>query len=101
MVRPPSPGQADAYVPFIDGLRGIAVVAIILFHFDLFGLTGGYVGIDVLFVLSGFLIARSLDSRLRRDNLSWARFIDRRARRPLPSLPRTVTRTISVPLALL
>src|ERR1700761_1122432 len=101
MVRPPSPGQADAYFPFIDGLRGIAVVAIILFHFDLFKLTGGYIGIDVLFVMSGFLIAADIDYRLRRENFSLTRFFDRRARRLLPALAVSCTLCILAALALL
>jgi peptidoglycan/LPS O-acetylase OafA/YrhL len=70
----------------IDGLRAIAVIPVILFHagFDMF--SGGYVGVDVFFVISGYLITGILLDELERGDFSIARFYERRARRILPAL---------------
>jgi peptidoglycan/LPS O-acetylase OafA/YrhL len=75
-----------AYRPEIDGLRAVAVLPVILFHagFSLF--SGGYVGVDVFFVISGYLITGILISDLERGSFSIARFYERRARRILPAL---------------
>lgn len=70
----------------VDGLRSVAVLPVILFHagFDVF--SGGYVGVDVFFVISGYLITSILISDLERGDFSIARFYERRARRILPAL---------------
>ncbi|WP_298607167.1 acyltransferase family protein [uncultured Thiothrix sp.] len=74
------------YRPEIDGLRALAVVAVILFHmsFDLF--QGGFIGVDIFFVISGYLITSLIISDLKRNQFSLARFYERRARRILPAL---------------
>jgi peptidoglycan/LPS O-acetylase OafA/YrhL len=69
----------------IEGLRAVAVAAVVLYHAR-FGVSGGYVGVDVFFVVSGFLITRLLLSEAERDGrISIARFAARRARRLLPA----------------
>lgn len=70
----------------IDGLRAIAVVPVVLFHvgFEIFG--GGYVGVDVFFVISGYLITSILISDIERGRFSITTFYERRARRILPAL---------------
>ena len=70
----------------IDGLRAVAVLPVILFHagFNIF--SGGYVGVDVFFVISGYLITTILIADLERGDFSIARFYERRARRILPAL---------------
>ena len=81
-------GAAHAgYRPEIDGLRAIAVVAVILHHFDARLLPGGFLGVDVFFVISGFVITSSL-AGLPRENFPgfFGRFLARRARRLLPAL---------------
>ena len=73
------------YLPHVDGLRALAVAMVILFHFGL-GVPGGFVGVDVFFVISGFLITSIIRSELLQQSFSLARFWERRARRILPAL---------------
>ncbi|NBO55114.1 MAG: acyltransferase, partial [Actinobacteria bacterium] len=69
----------------IEGLRAIAVVAVLLFHFGVPHTGGGYVGVDVFFVISGFLITSLLVSeRDTTGRISMASFYTRRIRRLLP-----------------
>jgi peptidoglycan/LPS O-acetylase OafA/YrhL len=70
----------------IDGLRAVAVVPVILFHADFALFAGGYVGVDVFFVISGYLITSILINELEAGRFSLARFYERRARRILPAL---------------
>lgn len=74
------------YRPEIDGLRALAVIPVILFHagFDLF--SGGYVGVDVFFVISGYLITTILIEDIENNRFSISNFYKRRARRILPAL---------------
>jgi peptidoglycan/LPS O-acetylase OafA/YrhL len=74
-----------SYRPEIDGLRAIAVLAVVFFHADL-GFSGGYVGVDVFFVISGFLITALIIKDLEHGAFSLAAFWERRARRILPAL---------------
>ena len=70
----------------IDGLRAVAVVPVILFHAGFGVFSGGYVGVDVFFVISGYLITTILINELEQGNFSIAGFYERRARRILPAL---------------
>lgn len=70
----------------IDGLRALAVVPVILFHAGFNTFSGGYVGVDVFFVISGYLITSILIADLEQGKFSIARFYERRARRILPAL---------------
>ncbi|MEO1482334.1 MAG: acyltransferase family protein [Myxococcota bacterium] len=70
----------------IDGLRAVAVVPVIFFHAGLELFSGGYVGVDVFFVISGYLITTLIVNALDRGDFSIARFYERRARRILPAL---------------
>ncbi|MFT4817018.1 MAG: peptidoglycan/LPS O-acetylase OafA/YrhL [Pseudohongiellaceae bacterium] len=74
------------YRPEIDGLRALAVVPVILFHggFELF--SGGFVGVDVFFVISGYLITTILIEDIENNRFSIVNFYERRARRILPAL---------------
>jgi peptidoglycan/LPS O-acetylase OafA/YrhL len=70
----------------IDGLRAVAVLAVVLFHADTPGLTGGFVGVDVFFVISGFLITGQLWRQVNSTGtVALARFYGARARRLLPA----------------
>jgi len=82
----------------LDGLRAIAVIPVVLLHagFKLFG--GGFVGVDVFFVISGYLITSIIIEEKQNDTFSFSRFYERRARRILPALFGMLL--VCVPLAL-
>jgi peptidoglycan/LPS O-acetylase OafA/YrhL len=74
------------YRPGLDGLRALALLAVLAFHQGFANARGGYLGVSAFFTLSGFLIATlALDEHDRTGGLSWARFWERRARRLLPA----------------
>ena len=80
-----------AYKPHIDGLRALAVVSVMLFHFDFEGFSGGFIGVDVFFVISGFLITRIIVNELTTTGtFNFKFFYWRRARRILPALYFTI-----------
>jgi peptidoglycan/LPS O-acetylase OafA/YrhL len=74
------------YRPEIDGLRAVAVLPVILYHAGVPAFSGGFVGVDVFFVISGYLITGLLLADLDRGRFSIAEFYIRRARRILPAL---------------
>ncbi|SDL41689.1 acyltransferase family protein [Paracoccus chinensis] len=74
------------YRPEVDGLRAVAVVPVILFHAKVAGFSGGFVGVDVFFVISGYLISGIILADLEAGRFSILRFYERRARRILPAL---------------
>ena len=74
------------YRPEIDGLRAIAVIPVILYHADKSLSSGGFVGVDVFFVISGYLITLLLLNDLASERFSILNFYERRARRILPAL---------------
>ena len=74
------------YRPEIDGLRALAIIPVILFHADFTAFSGGFVGVDIFFVISGFLITSIIIDDLKSNSFSLARFYERRARRILPAL---------------
>ncbi|MCC6274951.1 MAG: acyltransferase, partial [Leptospiraceae bacterium] len=89
--------KALDYRPEIDGLRALAVLPVILFHagFEMF--SGGFVGVDVFFVISGYLITTIILSDLEQGKFSIIDFYERRARRILPAL--FVVMLVSIPFA--
>jgi peptidoglycan/LPS O-acetylase OafA/YrhL len=75
------------YIPALDGLRALAVVAVLLYHGDVKWMPGGFLGVDVFFVISGYLITCLLLGDWRQyHGIHYARFYLRRARRLLPAL---------------
>ncbi len=73
------------YRPDIDGLRAVAVLAVVLYHAG-FGCPGGYIGVDVFFVISGFLITSLIWRELENKTFVFGAFWERRARRIVPAL---------------
>lgn len=76
----------SAYRPDIDGLRAIAVLSVLLFHLDIGAVPGGYVGVDIFFVISGFLIGRGVATDLAAGRFSIATFYVHRIKRIFPAL---------------
>ncbi len=90
-----------SYRPDIDGLRAYAVLSVVLYHagFSWFG--GGYTGVDVFFVISGFLITQMIRGDIANGSFSFTRFYTRRARRLLPAQVVTLAATAIAAFCLL
>lgn len=96
MTAPTGRHRTDSlpYRPDIDGLRALAVIPVLLFHAEL-GCTGGFVGVDIFFVISGFLISSLILKELAGGTFSLARFWERRIRRILPAFTVVVIATVA------
>jgi peptidoglycan/LPS O-acetylase OafA/YrhL len=70
----------------VDYLRAIAVLSVVGFHYGIAGFNGGFIGVDIFFVISGFLISRLIWAGIETNTFSFIAFYDRRARRLLPAL---------------
>jgi peptidoglycan/LPS O-acetylase OafA/YrhL len=89
--RPTAPGPASARIAGLDGLRAVAVAAVLVYHLGLGWLPGGFLGVDLFFVISGFLITTLLLAELERTGrIGFGAFYRRRARRLLPALLLTL-----------
>ena len=87
--------RAQDYRPDIDGLRAVAVLSVLIYHFN--GakvLPGGFAGVDVFFVISGFLITQRLAEEIRDGTFSVLAFYDRRLRRIMPALLAMLAATL-------
>ncbi len=82
-----------AYREDIDWLRAIAVLAVVAFHFEAPAVFGGFVGVDIFFVISGYLITGIIQSEVKDGSFSFAQFYERRVRRLLPALYAMVALT--------
>ena len=88
--------RASGYLPGLDGLRAVSVIAVLLYHADLEWLNGGFFGVEVFFVISGYLITLLLtQEHTRTSRISVRHFYLRRARRLLAAL-YTLLATVSV-----
>ena len=85
-MKPSSPNNKFAYRRDIDGLRAIAVLAVVAYHFSRGRIKGGFVGVDIFFVISGFLISSIIYNELESGSFSLIEFYVRRIRRIYPAL---------------
>ncbi|WP_053078342.1 acyltransferase family protein [Methylobacterium tarhaniae] len=85
--------MASGYRPDIDGLRAVAVLAVIFYHVGITWMPGGFVGVDVFFVISGYVITRGLLREAADGGIGIAAFYARRIRRILPALVATLALT--------
>ena len=70
----------------IDGLRGIAIILVLFFHFEIGGIDNGFLGVDIFFVISGFLITQLISKEIAAEKFSISEFYCRRIRRLFPAL---------------
>jgi peptidoglycan/LPS O-acetylase OafA/YrhL len=83
--EPVSRSTRLTYLPHVDGLRAMAVALVVAFHAWPGVLPGGFIGVDVFFVISGFIITRQIFSEMEAGTFSFAAFLGRRARRLIPA----------------
>ena len=88
--------QSQLYRPDIDGLRAVAVLSVLFYHAGFSWIPGGYVGVDVFFVISGYLITRIIVDQISRGEFSFADFYTRRALRILPAFYLVIFATLGV-----
>jgi peptidoglycan/LPS O-acetylase OafA/YrhL len=94
------PTRSEGFRPDVEGMRGLAVMLVVLFHAGLAGMAGGFIGVDVFFVISGFLITGLLvRERERTGSVDLLHFYARRARRILPAAVTVIA--ITLPVAIL
>jgi peptidoglycan/LPS O-acetylase OafA/YrhL len=93
--------SSHTYLPALDGLRAVAVLLVLLFHAGVSFFNNGFVGVDVFFVLSGFLITRLLLAEMERTaTINLRTFYARRVRRLLPASLVVVAATVAISLAI-
>lgn len=84
------------YRPDIDGLRAIAVLAVVFYHYGIGAMHGGFVGVDVFFVISGYLITGIIHKEIEQGKFTFAAFYERRIRRIFPALFVVLAATLAV-----
>jgi len=97
----PASSHVGGYLPHVDGLRSVAVLGVLFAHFGLKGFDGGYLGVDVFFVISGFLITRLIINGRQRGDFKLSRFYIRRIRRLAPAALATVAASLLLLLPVL
>ncbi len=85
--------MANSFRAEIAGLRAVAVISVLLFHLKVAGFQGGFIGVDIFFVISGYLITRNILADLQAGRFSFGQFYVRRTRRIYPALIFTVAAT--------
>src|SRR3954469_7438719 len=92
-----APASAAHYRPQLDGLRAVAVYLVVAYHAGIHGFSGGFIGVDLFFVLSGYLVTQLLLRDFRQsERIGFRRFYARRMRRLLPAAFVTLIVTAAV-----
>ncbi|WP_460873870.1 acyltransferase family protein, partial [Paralcaligenes ginsengisoli] len=86
---------SQKYRPDVDGLRGVAVILVLLFHAGFASISGGFVGVDVFFVISGYLITKILFSNCQNNQFDYFKFLSKRFFRLYPSLVTILALTLA------
>jgi peptidoglycan/LPS O-acetylase OafA/YrhL len=95
--RPAWQSRPLGYQPALDGLRAVAVALVVAYHLGYSGVAGGYIGVEVFFVLSGWLVcALLMNEHQRTGGVALVRFWQRRARRLLPAMAAVTVGTVVV-----
>jgi len=97
----PAPAARHAYRPDIDGLRALAILSVVLHHAGVPFIPGGFTGVDIFFVISGYLIGGQIYADIRLGSFTYLRFYQRRARRILPAFYSVLLFSIAAALILL
>ncbi len=97
----PSNRADPSYRPDIDGLRALAILSVVLYHGGLFRIGGGFTGVNIFFVISGYLIGGHIYSEILAGSFSFANFYQRRARRILPAFFAVLAFVLAAGLILL
>src|SRR5580704_10597512 len=79
-------GRTANYRPDIDGLRALAVLAVVFYHTNFRAFSGGFAGVDIFFVISGYLITSIIAKDIQVEKFSFVTFYERRMRRIFPAL---------------
>jgi len=87
---------AEGYRADIDGLRALAVATVVIFHAGVSQLRGGFIGVDIFFVISGYLITRQIRTEMDAGSFSILGFYERRVRRIAPALLLVIAVTLAV-----
>jgi peptidoglycan/LPS O-acetylase OafA/YrhL len=90
------PNIAKQFYPEIQGIRAISIIAVILFHFGVRALPGGYIGVDMFFVISGFLITKMIVGEVNHGTFPLVRFYKNRVVRLLPNLFLMIAATVVI-----
>ncbi|MEE9354884.1 MAG: acyltransferase, partial [Methylococcaceae bacterium] len=80
----------------LDGLRALAVIPVVLFHAGYDWIPGGFVGVDIFFVISGYLISSIISREMSQGTFTFLGFYERRLRRIIPALLIVLFATLSV-----
>src|SRR5690554_7927808 len=86
--------QRPDYLPHVDGLRAVAVLGVLFYHLDFSWFSGGFAGVDVFFVISGFLITSHIRKSVEGGRFRFRSFCGRCVRRIGPALLATVACTL-------
>jgi peptidoglycan/LPS O-acetylase OafA/YrhL len=87
-------GDRSSYRPDVDGLRAVAVLSVLAFHAFPSAVPGGFIGVDIFFVISGFLISRIILGQLKLGTFTFTEFYSRRIRRIFPALTLVLLATL-------